>query len=54
MQFGQVGVGENSDHCSPVQVKFPIDQVFSLYKILMLILLFYPFEVGQGPSGIIG
>lgn len=30
MQFGQVGVGDNSDHCSPVQVKFPNNQVSSL------------------------
>ncbi|PKI66121.1 hypothetical protein CRG98_013479 [Punica granatum] len=25
-KFGQVGVGDNIDHCSPVQVKFPHDQ----------------------------
>ncbi|XP_071723330.1 ultraviolet-B receptor UVR8-like [Rutidosis leptorrhynchoides] len=25
-KFGQVGVGDNVDHCSPVQVKFPRDQ----------------------------
>ncbi|KAL0449881.1 UNVERIFIED_CONTAM: Ultraviolet-B receptor UVR8 [Sesamum latifolium] len=25
-KFGQVGVGNNVDHCSPVQVKFPLDQ----------------------------
>ncbi|KAL2498540.1 Ultraviolet-B receptor UVR8 [Abeliophyllum distichum] len=25
-KFGQVGVGDNVDHCSPVQVKFPHDQ----------------------------
>lgn len=25
-KFGQVGVGDNVDHCSPVQVKFPLDQ----------------------------
>ncbi|XP_010269039.1 PREDICTED: ultraviolet-B receptor UVR8-like isoform X1 [Nelumbo nucifera] len=25
-KFGQVGVGDNVDHCSPVQVKFPDDQ----------------------------
>ncbi|KAJ4795236.1 Regulator of chromosome condensation (RCC1) family protein [Rhynchospora pubera] len=25
-KFGQVGVGDNSDHCSPVQVKFPNEQ----------------------------
>ncbi|KAG8383900.1 hypothetical protein BUALT_Bualt04G0062200 [Buddleja alternifolia] len=25
-KFGQVGVGDNTDHCSPVQVKFPLDQ----------------------------
>ncbi|KAG8373675.1 hypothetical protein BUALT_Bualt11G0049300 [Buddleja alternifolia] len=25
-KFGQVGVGDNIDHCSPVQVKFPLDQ----------------------------
>ncbi|CAL1371836.1 unnamed protein product [Linum trigynum] len=26
LQFGQVGVGDNADHCSPVQLKFPRDQ----------------------------
>lgn len=26
MQFGQVGVGDNLDQCSPVQVRFPDDQ----------------------------
>ncbi|KAI4385198.1 hypothetical protein MLD38_003251 [Melastoma candidum] len=25
-KFGQVGVGDNIDHCAPVQVKFPDDQ----------------------------
>ncbi|XP_073124189.1 ultraviolet-B receptor UVR8 [Henckelia pumila] len=25
-KFGQVGVGDNVDHCSPAQVKFPLDQ----------------------------
>ncbi|CAN1787591.1 Ultraviolet-B receptor UVR8 [Linum perenne] len=25
-KFGQVGVGDNVDHCSPVQLKFPHDQ----------------------------
>ncbi|KAJ6366240.1 hypothetical protein OIU77_002759, partial [Salix suchowensis] len=25
-KFGQVGVGDNIDHCSPVQVKIPLDQ----------------------------
>ncbi|GAA0165556.1 guanyl-nucleotide exchange factor [Lithospermum erythrorhizon] len=25
-KFGQVGVGDNVDHCSPVQVRFPLDQ----------------------------
>nr|XP_027077442.1 ultraviolet-B receptor UVR8-like isoform X1 [Coffea arabica] len=25
-KFGQVGVGDNIDHCSPVQVRFPLDQ----------------------------
>ncbi|XP_047338143.1 ultraviolet-B receptor UVR8-like [Impatiens glandulifera] len=25
-KFGQVGVGDNDDHCSPVQVKFPQEQ----------------------------
>ncbi|KAG7982838.1 hypothetical protein I3843_04G073100 [Carya illinoinensis] len=25
-KFGQVGVGDNVDHCSPVQVKFPLEQ----------------------------
>ncbi|KAI4330103.1 hypothetical protein MLD38_028410 [Melastoma candidum] len=25
-KFGQVGVGDNIDHCAPVQVKFPNDQ----------------------------
>ncbi|KAI0496120.1 hypothetical protein KFK09_022427 [Dendrobium nobile] len=25
-KFGQLGVGDNVDHCSPVQVKFPQDQ----------------------------
>ncbi|KAL1539021.1 Ultraviolet-B receptor uvr8 [Salvia divinorum] len=25
-KFGQVGVGNNTDHCSPVQVKFPLSQ----------------------------
>ncbi|KAI9114413.1 hypothetical protein K1719_014641 [Acacia pycnantha] len=25
-KFGQVGVGDNVDHCSPVPVKFPLDQ----------------------------
>ncbi|KAL0343235.1 UNVERIFIED_CONTAM: Ultraviolet-B receptor UVR8 [Sesamum angustifolium] len=25
-KFGQVGVGNNVDHCSPAQVKFPLDQ----------------------------
>lgn len=29
MQFGQVGVGDNVDHSSPVQVQFPLDQAFS-------------------------
>lgn len=28
-KFGQVGVGDHVDHCSPVQVKFPLDQVLS-------------------------
>lgn len=27
LQFGQVGVGNNLDQCSPVQVRFPDDQV---------------------------
>ncbi|KAI3841916.1 hypothetical protein MKW92_030203 [Papaver armeniacum] len=26
-KFGQVGVGDNVDHCVPVQVKFPIEQI---------------------------
>lgn len=26
LQFGQVGVGDDVDHCSPVQVKLPHDQ----------------------------
>ncbi|PKU86299.1 Ultraviolet-B receptor UVR8 [Dendrobium catenatum] len=26
VEFGQLGVGDNVDHCSPVQVKFPQDQ----------------------------
>ncbi|KAG8482491.1 hypothetical protein CXB51_024451 [Gossypium anomalum] len=30
-KFGQVGVGDNSDICSPVQVKFPNDQAHSCY-----------------------
>ncbi|PKA54527.1 Ultraviolet-B receptor UVR8 [Apostasia shenzhenica] len=25
-KFGQIGVGDNSDHCSPIQIKFPQDQ----------------------------
>ncbi|KAK6923492.1 Regulator of chromosome condensation, RCC1 [Dillenia turbinata] len=25
-KFGQVGVGDNADHCSPAQVQFPHDQ----------------------------
>eukprot|EP00262_Sarcandra_glabra_P007883 TRINITY_DN20990_c0_g1_i1.p1 TRINITY_DN20990_c0_g1~~TRINITY_DN20990_c0_g1_i1.p1 ORF type:complete len:441 (+),score=87.48 TRINITY_DN20990_c0_g1_i1:226-1548(+) len=25
-KFGQVGVGDNVDHCSPVQVRFPLEQ----------------------------
>lgn len=25
-KFGQVGVGDNVDHCSPIQIKFPQDQ----------------------------
>lgn len=25
-KFGQVGVGDNVDHCSPVQVQFPLDE----------------------------
>lgn len=28
-QFGQVGVGDNVDHCSPVQVKFPEEQAMA-------------------------
>ena len=28
LQFGQVGVGNNDDHCSPVQVHFPEEQVW--------------------------
>lgn len=31
LQFGQVGVADNADHCSPVQVKFPDDQAHSCY-----------------------
>lgn len=31
LQFGQVGVGDNDDHCSPVQVKFPHEQAHSRY-----------------------
>ena len=27
VQFGQVGVGDYTDRCSPVQVSFPNDQV---------------------------
>ncbi len=30
MQFGQVGVGDTDDHCFPVQVKFPEDQVWHI------------------------
>ncbi|MBA0799453.1 hypothetical protein Gohar_009970, partial [Gossypium harknessii] len=30
-KFGQVGVGDNTDICSPVQVKFPNDQAHSCY-----------------------
>ncbi|KAK6259177.1 hypothetical protein SCA6_013651 [Theobroma cacao] len=30
-KFGQVGVGDNDDHCSPVQVKFPHEQAHSRY-----------------------
>ncbi|XP_077224913.1 ultraviolet-B receptor UVR8-like [Tasmannia lanceolata] len=26
-KFGQIGVGDNVDHCSPVQVKFPNEQI---------------------------
>jgi len=26
-QFGQLGVGDNVDHCSPVQVRFPDEEV---------------------------
>ncbi|XP_031258374.1 ultraviolet-B receptor UVR8-like isoform X2 [Pistacia vera] len=29
-KFGQVGVGDNADHCSPVQVNFPHDQVVQI------------------------
>lgn len=25
-QFGQVGVGDNKDHCFPMEVKFPDEQ----------------------------
>ena len=31
VQFGQVGVGDNVDHCSPGQVKFPHEQARSYY-----------------------
>lgn len=31
LQFGQVGVGDNIDKCTPVQVKFPNDQAHSCY-----------------------
>ncbi|KAF9678678.1 hypothetical protein SADUNF_Sadunf07G0060000 [Salix dunnii] len=31
-KVGQVGVGDNIDHCSPVQVKFPHDQAHSCYS----------------------
>ena len=30
MQFGQVGVGDNIDQCSPVQVRFSDDQACCL------------------------
>ncbi|KAB1210505.1 Ultraviolet-B receptor UVR8 [Morella rubra] len=30
-KFGQVGVGDGVDHCSPVQVKFPDEQALSYY-----------------------
>lgn len=33
MQFGQVGVGDNIDQCSPVQVRFPDDQACYLSYI---------------------
>ncbi|GLU24225.1 hypothetical protein SLE2022_401750 [Rubroshorea leprosula] len=26
LEFGQVGVADNVDHCSPMQVKFPLEQ----------------------------
>lgn len=29
VQFGQVGVGDNVDHCSPMQVQFPHEQACS-------------------------
>lgn len=39
-QFGQVGVGDNVDHSSPLQVKFPHEQAHSYYcnspKLVMI------------------
>lgn len=30
-QFGQVGAGDNADHCVPVHIKFPNDQACLSY-----------------------
>lgn len=31
LQFGQVGAGDNADHCSPAQVNFPEEQVWHVF-----------------------
>ena len=34
LQFGQVGAGDNADHCSPVEVNFPEEQVCHVLGVL--------------------
>ena len=43
VQFGQVGAGDNIDHCSPIQIKFPQDQVHPCYLAKNFLSLSYIF-----------
>nr|KJB33344.1 hypothetical protein B456_006G007400 [Gossypium raimondii] len=54
-KFGQVGVGDNTDICSPVQVKFPNDQVSCGWRHTLAITEEQNiFSWGRGTNGQLG
>ncbi|GFY87472.1 regulator of chromosome condensation (RCC1) family protein [Actinidia rufa] len=57
-KFGQVGVGDNVDHCSPAQVRFPHEQAIlipaTLWHTLAVTERHNVFSWGRGTNGQLG